>query len=259
MEYKTILVEKEENIAIIKLNRPPMNPLNEELFGELKSAVEELDKDNNIGAIIITGEGDKAFSAGADVKDMLGRDAMGAMAFPEKAREAFLAIENCGKAVIAVINGFAFGGGCELSLACDFRIASEKAKIGQPEINLAIVPGGGGTQRLPRLIGPSKAKLLLFTGDLISAQEAKEMGLVDMVFPPEKLMDEAKKFAKKIASKPKLALRLIKQAVNNGLHTDLLSGLKFETECFVVSYFSEDGQEGLKAFVEKREPKYKGK
>ena len=259
MSYETIKVEKEGDIAIVTLNRPPMNPLNEKLFGELKAAIEELDKDNDIGVILITGAGDKAFSAGADVKDMLGRDTMEAMAFPEKAREAFLAIENCGKAVIAVINGFAFGGGCELSLSCDFRIASEDAKIGQPEINLAIVPGGGGTQRLPRLIGLSKAKMLLFTGDIISAQQAKEMGLVDMVFPKDRLMEEAKKFAKKIASKPKLALRLIKQAVNQGFDMDLLSGLKYETECFTVSYFSEDGQEGLKAFVEKREPKYKGR
>ncbi len=259
MSYNTILLEKKDGVAVITLNRPPMNPLNEELFVELKDAMDTLDADDDVGCVVITGAGDKAFSAGADVKDMMGRDVKEAMAFPERAREAFLAIESCGKAVIAAINGFAFGGGCELALSCDFRFASDKAKIGQPEINLAITPGGGGTQRLPRLIGPSKAKMLLFTGDIISADEALKIGLVDRVFPADRLMDETMEFAKKIASKPRLALRLIKQAVNNGLDMDLLSGLKYETECFIVSYFSEDGQEGLKAFVEKREPKYKGR
>ncbi len=259
MSYKTILLEKKDGVAVITLNRPPMNPLNEELFVELKDAIDALDADDDVGCVVITGAGDKAFSAGADVKDMMGRDVRGAMAFPERAREAFLAIESCGKAVIAAINGFAFGGGCELALSCDFRFASDKAKIGQPEINLAITPGGGGTQRLPRLIGPSKAKMLLFTGDIISAEEALRIGLVDRVFSADRLMDETMEFAKKIASKPKLALRLIKQAVNNGLGMDLLTALKYETECFIVSYFSEDGKEGLSAFVEKREPKYKGR
>ncbi|MFH0976936.1 MAG: enoyl-CoA hydratase-related protein [Spirochaetota bacterium] len=260
MSYETVIVEREEKVGIIKLNRPPMNPLSTKLYLELHDAVTELDNDAEIGAIIITGNGDKAFAAGLDIKEVLGKSIVEALNFcwagPRKAFDKLTGIE---KPTIAAVFGLALGGGCEVALCCDFRIASEDAIFGLPEINLGIMPGSGATQRLTRLVGSSRAKELLFSGDNINAQEAYRIGLANKVVPKDKLMEEAKAMAKKLSKKPKVALGLIKKCVDNGLNTDLASGLTMEMNAFSIAFASEDGREGINAFNEKRKPVYKGK
>lgn len=260
MGYETIILEKEAPVGIIKLNRPPVNPLSVKSYLELYDAICELEKDESIGAIIITGNGDKAFAAGLDVKDVMGKSAIETLDFLWSApRKAFDKLTGIEKPTIAAIFGLALGGGCEVALCCDLRIASEDAVIGLPEINLGIMPGSGATQRLPRLIGLAKAKEMLFTGDTINAQEAYRIGLVNKVVPKDKLMEEAMVLAKKLASKPRAALGLIKKCVDNGMNMDLPSGLTLEMECFAIAFTSEDGREGINAFVEKRKPVFKGK
>jgi len=260
MGYETIILEKEAPVGIIKLNRPPVNPLSVKSYLELYDAVSELEKDENIGAIIITGNGEKAFAAGLDVKDVMGKSAVETLDFLWSApRKTFDKLTGIEKPTIAAIFGLALGGGCEVALCCDLRIASEDAVIGLPEINLGIMPGSGATQRLPRLIGVTKAKEMLFTGDTINAQEAYRIGLVNKVVPREKLMEEAMTLAKKLAAKPRAALGLIKRCIDNGLNMDLPSGLTLEMDCFAIAFTSEDGREGINAFVEKRKPVFKGK
>lgn len=260
MGYETIILEKEGAVGIIKLNRPPVNPLSVKSYLELYDVVCELEKDESIGAIIITGNGEKAFAAGLDVKDVMGKSATETLDFLWSApRKAFDKLTSIEKPTIAAIFGLALGGGCEVALCCDLRIASEDAVIGLPEINLGIMPGSGATQRLPRLIGVTKAKEMLFTGDTINAQEAHRIGLVNKVVPKDKLMEEAMGLAKKLASKPRAALGLIKRCVDNGLNMDLPSGLTLEMDCFAIAFTSEDGREGINAFVEKRKPVFKGK
>jgi len=260
MAYETLLIEKEAPIGIIKLNRPPVNALSVQLYHELYNALQELEKDDTVGAIIITGNGDKAFAAGLDVKDVMGKSAVETLDFLWTGpRKAFDKLTSMSKPTIAAIFGLALGGGCEVALCCDLRIASEDAVIGLPEINLGIMPGSGATQRLPRLIGVTKAKEMLYTGDNINAAEAYRIGLVNKVVPKDTLMDEAKAMAKKLASKPTAAFSLIKKCIDNGLNMDLASGLTMEMDSFTIAFTSEDGREGINAFVEKRKPNFKGK
>lgn len=260
MGYETLIIEREESVGIIKLNRPPVNPLSVQLYHELHDAICEFENDDTIGAIIITGNGDKAFAAGLDVKDVMGKSAVETLDFlwtaPRKTFDKLTSIE---KPTIAAVFGLALGGGCEVALCCDLRIASEDAVIGLPEINLGIMPGSGATQRLPRLVGVTKAKEMLYTGDSINAAEAYRIGLVNKVVPKDTLMEEAKAMAKKLASKPKAAFALIKRCIDNGLNMDLASGLTMEMDSFSIAFTSEDGREGINAFVEKRKPNYKGK
>ncbi len=260
MGYETLIIEREEPVGIIKLNRPPVNPLSVKLYHELYDAVCEFENDDAIGAIIITGNGDKAFAAGLDIKDVMGKSAVETLDFLWTApRKAFDKLTGIGKPTIAALFGLALGGGCEVALCCDLRIAAEDTVIGLPEIGLGIMPGSGATQRLPRLIGVAKAKEMIYTGDNINAAEAYRVGLVNKVVPKDKLMEEAKAMAKKLAAKPKAAFALIKRCIDNGLNMNLASGLTMEMDSFSIAFTSEDGREGINAFVEKRKPNYKGK
>jgi len=257
MEYETLYVEKEENIAIVSLNRPPVNSLNERAYKEIYAVFCDLEKDDNVKAIILTGSGEKAFAAGLDVKEVAGKNIPDYYAFGRISKTCIDKVAEIEKPTIAALFGFVFGGGCELALACDLRIASEDTRIGCPEINLGIIPGSGGTQRLPRLIGIAKAKELLYMGEAVSGEEACRIGLVNKVVQRDKLMEEAKVWAKKLASKPKLALSLLKNAIDKGMNMDIGSAINYENNCFVVTYVSEDGREGMKAFIEKRKPNFK--
>ncbi len=260
MTYKTLLYEKENGIEIITLNRPQvLNALNSELLGELAALLTEIEADNTIRVIIITGSGDKAFAAGSDAKEMQAGTSITIRQFLMSNRVVLEKIERLPKPVIAAINGFALGGGCELSMACDLRIAAENARFGQPEINLAIIPGAGGTQRLTRLIGMTKAKELIFTGDFIDAKDALSLGLVNKVVLQSDLMSEAKAMAQKLMTKSSAALALAKTAVNGVWHTTLGAGIDLEMQCFSLCFATEDQKEGMSAFIEKRKPQFKGK
>lgn len=259
MAYETIILDKKDRIATITLNRPPVNPLNRRMYEELGQVAEELNADPEIKVVIITGAGEKAFAAGLDVKEVEGKSVTEIMDFWACSRDASARVAGIEKPVIAAINGLALGGGLELALCCDLRITSEGARFGQPEVTLGIIPGGGGSQRLPRLIGVARAKELLFTGEMFDAQTALNMGLVGKVVPPGKLMEEVTALATSIAAMPAVALKMIKHAVDHGINMDLHSALIYEGESFMLSYTSEDGREGLRAFVEKRKPNFKDK
>ncbi len=260
MGYETLIVEKRDGIAIVTINRPKvLNALNATVIEELGRCFSELKDDPEVGAVILTGAGEKAFVAGADISGLVELDPLEGKMFAEKGQAVFNLIENLGKPVIAAINGYALGGGCELAMACTIRIASEKAKLGQPEVNLGIIPGYGGTQRLPRLVGKGIAMELILTGRMVDAQEAYQIGLVNKVVPPEKLMDEAVEMAKTILSKGPLAVKFAMEAVNRGLEVNLEEGLKIEADLFGMCCATEDKVEGTKAFLEKRKPNFKGK
>ncbi len=259
MAYEVIQLKKENGVAIITLNRPPMNPLNGQVYQELDQAADELQADDTVKAVIITGAGEKAFAAGADITQMVNLTPVGAYNFTHGARVALKKIENLKKPTIAAVNGLALGGGCELSLACDFRLASDTAKFGQPEINLGIIPGAGGTQRLPRLIGATKAKELVFLGDIIDAATAEKLGLVNKVVPAAELMAEAQKMAQKLVSKPAVAMQMAKLSINTGMNLDLDSALILEVQNVVTCFASADGKEGMGAFMEKRKPNFTDK
>jgi enoyl-CoA hydratase len=263
--YETLLFDKDGHVATITLNRPERrNALNVALLRELSQVIDEVAADDEVRVVIITG-GREAFSAGADIKDAVaGRGVIGGprpdRTIPmARGRDVFSKIESLDKITIAAISGYALGGGCELALACDLRIASETAQLGQPEIKLGVIPLGGGTQRLPRLIGPARAKELMFLGDFIDAQEAHRIGLVNRVVPVDSLMDEARKLAAALVEKPPLALRAIKSAVNVALETSLNAGLEYESRVGAIAANSEDRREGMRAFVEKRKPVFKGR
>jgi enoyl-CoA hydratase len=259
MSYANILVEKKESIGVIKINRPNnLNALNKDTILELTKAVEELEKDKNIKVAILTGEG-KAFIAGADIRQMKDMNPSEAKKFAEMGHNLLMNIEKSRLPFIAAVNGYALGGGCEVMMACDICIASANAKIGQPEINLGIHPGFGGTQRLPRLVGRMKAKELLLTGDNIDANEAHRIGLVNMVVPDDKIMEEAEKIASKIAGKSTVQTAFIKSLVNKGMEVDLNKACTLETSYFSKSFQTEDQKEGMTAFLEKRKPNFKGK
>lgn len=256
MSYNNLLFKKENNIATISLNRPKaLNALNTETLLELNQAIEEVERDEEIYVLIITGEG-KAFVAGADISEMKDKTANEARQFAKTGMDVFRRIEMLEKPVIAAINGFALGGGCELSMSCDIRIASEKAKLGQPETGLGITPGFAGTQRLSRLVGPAKAKEIIFTCDMIKADEAHRIGLVNQVVPHEELMDKALEMALKIVSKGQIAIRYSKNAINRGFETDIETGTDIERDLFALCFATQDQKEGMSAFLEKRAPKF---
>jgi len=256
MEYENIIVEKEGAVAVIRINRPEaLNALNEQTLRDLMHAVTELETDKGVSVAILTGEG-KAFIAGADIKHMVNLTPLQAKVFAEYGHNLLNKIEGSRLPYIAAVNGFALGGGCEVMMACDIAIASTKAKIGQPEINLGISPGFGGTQRLTRHIGRMRAKELLLTGDAISAQEAYELGLVNRVVEPEGLMDAAMELAKKIASKSDVQISFIKALVNKGADIDLATANYLEISYFSSSFSTHDQKEGMTAFIEKRKPEF---
>ena len=260
MRYNNLLYEKEEGIGIVTINRPKsLNALNEEVHAELYEIFREIEDDPDVRVVILTGSGERAFVAGADITEMQPKDSIEIGSFIDTGRKAFDQIYTLSKPVIAAVNGFALGGGCELAMCCDLRIASENAKFGQPEINLGVIPGAGGTQRLARLVGMTRAKELIYTGDIIDAKAAFIMGLVNKVVPPDSLMTEAKELAQKILSKSSVALSLAKKAINSGADMSLSSGLDLETQCFARCFATEDQKEGMKAFMEKRKPEFKNR
>jgi enoyl-CoA hydratase len=258
MTYATILVEKNQDIATITINRPSaLNALNTQTIEELTTAVQELETDPTVHVVILTGK-DKAFIAGADIKQMQTMNPLEAKEFTTKGHLLLQLIEESRLPYIAAVNGYALGGGCEVMMACDLIVASSTAKIGQPEINLGIHPGFGGTQRLPRLVGPIKAKELLLTGDAIDAQESLRIGLINKIVEPDHLMTETLKIASKIAGKSTVQTRFIKELVNTGRNMDLSSANAFEKALFSTSFSTQDQKEGMTAFLEKRKPTFKG-
>lgn len=258
--YNNLTVEKTDRIAMVTVNRPKvLNALNRETMVELKDAFEQIAVDSDIDVVIVTGSGDKSFVAGADISQMRNMSTLEARDWGKFSQAVYNSIENLPQPVIAAVNGYALGGGCELAMSCDIRIASEKAKFGQPEVLLGVIPGFAGTQRLPRLIGKGRAKELLFTGDQIDAQEAYRLGLVNHVVPPEQLLTAAKDMAKKIMSRGLVAVKLCKAAVNEGLDMDIESGQAYEAEVFGLCFSTADQKEGMSAFIEKRKAKFSGK
>ena len=260
MELKNVIYEKSEGIATITLNRPEaLNAFSTELINEFLYCLEDAGKDETIRVVILTGAGEKAFSAGADIKAMVGMNALKAREISNNGYRICKALERLEKPTIAAINGFALGGGCEVSMACDFRIASDKARLGQTEINIGLIPGWGGTQRLTRLVGKAKAKELVYTGKIIDAKTAEQIGLVNMVVPAEQFMAAVRQFAQELASKAPVALKVAKTLIDNGSETDLETALALEREGFGTVGSTEDLQEGVKAFTEKRKPLWKGR
>jgi len=248
-----VLYEKRENIALLTFNRPDaLNALNTDVNLTLIELLDKADEDSDIRVIVLTGSGNKAFVAGADIKEMMNMGAMEAREHAIRAKRVTDKIWNLNKPVIAAINGFCLGGGLEYALACDLRIAAENARVGLPEINLGILPGGGGTQRLPRLIGLTKAKELCFTGDILDAGKALELGLVNAVYPKESLLEETMALAKKIASKSATSVALIKSAMNKGTEMNLESAALFEIDCFGLCFSTEEQKKGMAAFVSKK-------
>jgi len=257
MEYKNILIEKKDSVATVILSRPKaLNALNKEILLELLHCFQQLALETEIKAVIITGAGDKSFVAGADISAMQKFDILEAKAFGKLGHKVLGTIENLPQPVIAAVNGFALGGGCEIAISCDIRIASSNAKFGQPEVNLGVIPGFGGTQRLPRLVGKGLANELLFSGNIIDAEEACRIGLVNRVVEQDVLMDECRKLAKSIAAKGVEAVRFCKEAVNNGFEMDLKRACEYEVDLFALCFASEDQQEGMTAFLEKRRPEF---
>ncbi len=259
MTYQNLIVEKRGGIALVTINRPEkLNALNILTREEILDAFRALSKDDETRVVIVTGAGEKAFVAGADINDFVGKTAIEQRRIMLGTR-AFDVIEDFPKPVIAMINGYALGGGCELALSCDIRIASTKAKFGQPEIKLGIIPGGGGTQRLTRLIGEGKSMELILTGDVIDADEALRLGLVNHVFAPEELASKTMEIAQKIAGMSPVALSMAKRSVKNASRQELRAGLESEIELFALAFSSEDKEEGVRAFLEKRKPEFRGR
>ncbi len=255
MDYHTLLVEDKGNVRVITLHRPQeLNSLNSELLSELDSAMAAAAGDCQVKVIIITGAG-KAFAAGADISQMATAEGKSFGAFGSA---VFRRIETLGKPVIAAVNGYALGGGCELAMACDIRIGSSKAKVGQPETNLGITPGFSGTQRLARIVGMGRAKEMIFTGEPVDAMEAWRTGLFNKVVEPEELMDTAMAMAEKIAGKAPLAVTYAKEAVNQGYEADLDTGIALEADLFGLCFSTRDQKEGMRAFLERRAPEFKG-
>lgn len=258
--YENLLFEAENGIGIVTINRPKaLNALNAATIYELDRMFDELAKDDTVKAVILTGSGQKSFVAGADITEMQAMSAIEGRNWGKLAQAVFNKIENLPKPVIAAVNGYALGGGCEISMACDIRIAAENAKFGQPEVSLGIPPGFGGTQRLPRLVGKGRAKELLFTADMIDAEEAYRIGLANKVVASEELMETAKAMAQKIMSRAPIAVQVCKAAVNEGMDTDLESGVAYEAEVFGLCFATDDQKEGMTAFVEKRKAVFTGK
>jgi len=259
MSYENIKFEIENKIAKITFNRPKsLNALNAALLDELSNALDKIAADEDIRVLVLTGAGEKSFVAGADITELATFNALQAKVFAQKGQYIITKLQALAIPVIAAVNGFALGGGSEMAIACDFIYASENAMFGLPEITLGIIPGFGGTQRLPRLIGANIAKEMIFTGKIIPAAEAKEMVMANKVVTLENLMTEVMKTAQAIACKGKVSLRAAKQAVNRGLNVDLATGLDIECDAFAICMASEDAREGTSAFIEKRKPGFKG-
>lgn len=259
MEYTKLIVEQQGAVCIVKINNPQaMNALNTTVLSELDTAFGEIAGNPSVKAVVITGEG-RAFVAGADISQMSSMNAAEGKAFGEQGAAVFRKIETLPVPVIAAVNGFALGGGCELAMACDIRIASAKAKFGQPEVGLGITPGFSGTQRLPRIVGMGKAKELIYTADIIDAAEAYRIGLANKVVEPEALMDEAMAMAHKIASKAPIAVKYSKEAINSGMQTDMDSAIAIEANLFGLCFATEDQKEGMGAFMNKTAPQFQNK
>ncbi len=260
MAYETLLKDTREGLCTVKINRPKaLNAINRQVLNELIQIVHEINADDDTKAVIITGEGEKAFIAGADIASMKEMSALDAKNFCDLGHHAMAMIENCKKPVIAAVQGFCLGGGLELALSCDFIYASKNAKLGLPEVSLGLFPGFGGSQRLPRLIGRNQAKELIYTGKMVSAEEARALGIVNKVCEPSSLMSDAEEVAREIMKKGPVAVELAKRVINNGTDLDLQSGLALERATFPLIFATEDQVEGVTAFLEKREAKFKGK
>jgi enoyl-CoA hydratase len=258
--YKTLIYEKKENIGVLTINRPEkLNALSNELIEELGIFLDDVENDTELRVLVMTGAGEKAFVAGADIQELVDRDALVGRRVSRTRQTVFSRIENFTIPVIAAVNGYALGGGLELALACSIRICSDRAQFGAPEVKLGIIPGDGGTQRLPRLVGLGRAMEMVLTGDFIDAQEAYRIGLANQVVPHEELMEKAMELAQKIAKRPPLAVRYAKEAVNRSQEGDAVSGYALESYLHALSCTTEDKKEGVQAFLEKRKGTYKGK
>lgn len=259
MNYTNILFEINDGVGVLTFNRPKaLNALSSATLDEVADVIARVAREDSIRVLVLTGAGEKAFVAGADITEFSSLNPLSARLFAERGQGLFFEIERLAKPVIASVNGFALGGGCEIAMSCDFIYASEKAKFGQPEVNLGLIPGFGGTQRLSRLVGRAKAKELCMTGEMIDAGEAKELGLVAKVFPAEQLLDETMKVARTLASKSAAVLRTLKRVIDGGADIDLRNGCVLEAEAFGVCFGGEDMREGVLAFLEKRKPEFKG-
>ncbi len=258
MEFKNLVVEVENNIAVVTVNRPEkLNALNNETIEELDEVFSQLNENEDVYVIILTGSGDKAFVAGADISELNNLDEQKAKMFSEKGQKVFSRIEKMEKPVIAAVNGYALGGGCEIALACNIRLASDNAVFGQPEVNLGIIPGYGGTQRLTKLINSGRAAQYILTGDMINAEEALRIGLVNKVYPQAELMIKAKEMGKKICSKGQFAVRMAMKAINIVGEVSGTEGQNYEASVFALCCGTDDFKEGTSAFLEKRKPIFK--
>lgn len=259
MQFENLLIDKKGNVFTITINRPKfLNAINTQMLNELEEAIDYLSKDDETFVVVITGEG-KAFVAGADISEMNNLSPQSAAKFVELGDRIFRKIEMLDKPVIAAINGFALGGGCELAMSCDIRIASDKAKFGQPETGLGIIPGFSGTQRLSRLVGIAKAKELIYTSNIIDAMEAERILLVNKVVPHEELMSYVMEMANTIKSKSQVAVKYAKVAINRGIETDIETAIEIEKNLFSLCFASQDQKEGMQAFLEKRKPNFSNK
>ena len=260
MSYEHLIFEEKEGVATLTFNRPKaLNALNGALLDELCGLLDETRENEAVQVLVLTGAGDKAFVAGADISELATFSPLQGKLFAQKGQDAINRLQQLPIPVIAAVNGFALGGGSEIALAADFIYASENARFGLPEITLGIIPGFGGTQRLPRVVGAARAKELIFTGKMIGAEEAYGMGMVNRVCPHETLMEETLKTAGSIAAMGRVALRAAKESVNNGLNADLTTGIRYELDAFALCMASSDAKEGTKAFLEKRKPTFSGK
>ena len=260
MAYEFILFEIKNNTAYLTINRPNvLNALNWKTMQEIRQALASVKDNPDVGGVIVTGAGEKSFIAGADIKELATQDPVGAKEFSLGSQEILNYVENFPKPIIAAINGFALGGGCEFAMACHIRIASERAKFGQPEVTLGIMPGNGGTQRLPRLVGKGRAIELILTGNMIDAQEAYRIGLVNQVCAPEELIAKAEGILNTIYTKGPVAVKLCLEAIQHGMEMTLEEGVQLESNLFGLCFSTEDMKEGTQAFIEKRKPDFKGK
>jgi len=260
MDYKNILLSFEGEIGILTIHRPKaLNALNIETLNEIQMGIQEVRDHSEMKVLIFTGAGEKSFVAGADIMEMKNMNSIEALNFSKLGHHTLRMIQDLNRVAIAAVNGFALGGGTEIALACDFIYASENARFGLPEVTLGVFPGFGGTQRLPRLIGKGKAKELIFSGRMITAQEAFQMGIVNRVFPQASLMEETKKIAAQIAANGAVGVRLAKMVIDGGFNMDLTEACSLESYAFGIGFSSEDQKEGMTAFVEKRKPNFKGR